>query len=214
MSFYRNTRVAPISNIGISTTIDDDIETIRTFIRMFDINDSDPERVVDELRTIVSNGNNFILTYNAIMSHIKYICKYTSEYFNGTTASFILVNLFGTYISNYNIKYIENGSSGDNLIKRLESSFEYINEQFLLYDSKINHNYNGFTTREKKEAIKERMEEIKERMKSPHRGGKQINKNNKEYIDYKFQNKVYRRIVKYEGKKKYIILNKKKVYIK
>ena len=39
-------------------------------------------------------------------------------------------------------------------------------------------------------------------------------KNNSEYINYKFQNKVYRRKVRYEGKKKYIILNKIRVYIK
>jgi hypothetical protein len=38
--------------------------------------------------------------------------------------------------------------------------------------------------------------------------------NNKEYIDYKFQNKVYRRIVRYDGNLKYIILNKLRVYIK
>jgi len=39
-------------------------------------------------------------------------------------------------------------------------------------------------------------------------------KNNKEYIDYKFKNKVYRRVIRYDGKKKYIILNKTRVYIK
>lgn len=39
-------------------------------------------------------------------------------------------------------------------------------------------------------------------------------KNNKEYINYKFQNKVYRRVIRYEGKKKYIILNKTRIYIK
>jgi hypothetical protein len=38
--------------------------------------------------------------------------------------------------------------------------------------------------------------------------------NNKEYINYKFQNKVYRRIVRYDGNLKYIILNKLRVYIK
>ena len=39
-------------------------------------------------------------------------------------------------------------------------------------------------------------------------------KNNKEYINYKFQNKVYRRVIRYEGKKKYIVLNKTRIYIK
>ena len=39
-------------------------------------------------------------------------------------------------------------------------------------------------------------------------------KNNKEYINYKFQNKVYRRVIRYDGKKKYIILNKTRIYIK
>ena len=42
------------------------------------------------------------------------------------------------------------------------------------------------------------------------RGGKKSS----EYIDYKFQNKIYRRKIRYEGKKKYIILNKQKVFIK
>ena len=45
--------------------------------------------------------------------------------------------------------------------------------------------------------------------KLPYKGGE----NNKEYIDYKFQNKIYRRIIRYDGKKKYIILNKIRVYI-
>jgi hypothetical protein len=39
-------------------------------------------------------------------------------------------------------------------------------------------------------------------------------KKSSEYIDYKFQNKIYRRKIRYEGKKKYIILNKQKVFIK
>jgi hypothetical protein len=42
------------------------------------------------------------------------------------------------------------------------------------------------------------------------RGGK--NKN--EFINYKFENKVYRRKVRYDGKKKYIILDKTRIYIK
>lgn len=214
MSFFTSTRVAPIPISVISTSIDDDIQTIKKLIRMFGIDGSNPKRVVNELREIASNDNDFILTYNDIMDHINYICKYTREYFYGPPLSFILVNLIGKYIHNYNRIYIERGSSGVNLINKLESSFEYINEQFLSYDSKINHNYNGFSTEHKNLAISNIMEKIKERMESQHRGGKQINKNNKEYIDYKFQNKVYRRIVKYEGKKKYIILNKKKVYIK
>ena len=211
---FKSNRVTPISNSDISTSRDNDIETIRTFIRMFGINDSDPELVVDELQKIASNDSNFILTYNEIMSHINYIHKNTFNYFNGSPASFILLNLIGTYVEKYKTTYIENGSIGVNLIKDLESSFAYIYQQFALYDSKINHNYNGFSTHHKDQAISNIIKEIKERMISQHHGGKQINKNNKEYIDYKFQNKVYRRIVKYEGKKKYIILNKKKVYIK
>ena len=211
---FSSKRVAPISNSDISTIKNNDIKTIRTFIRMFDINDSDPERVVDELQIIASNDNDFILTYNEIMYHINYICKDKINYFNGPPASFILLKLIGTYVDNYNIKYIYSGSTKLNLIKKLDSSFAYIYQQFALYDSKINHNYNGFTAQQKEQAISNIIKEIDERMIPQHHGGKQINKNNKEYINYKFQNKVYRRIVKYDGKKKYIILNKKKVYIK
>jgi hypothetical protein len=45
-------------------------------------------------------------------------------------------------------------------------------------------------------------------------GRVQGGKKSSEYIDYKFQNKIYRRKIRYEGKKKYIILNKQKVFIK
>ena len=39
-------------------------------------------------------------------------------------------------------------------------------------------------------------------------------KNKNEFINYKFENKVYRRKVRYDGKKKYIILDKTRIYIK
>jgi hypothetical protein len=39
-------------------------------------------------------------------------------------------------------------------------------------------------------------------------------KNKSEYINYKYEGKVYKRKIRYEGKKKYIIINKLKIFIK
>ena len=173
--------------------------------------------ILDKITNIITNIKNIRSRSNKIVNEYIFKMKYNnSNEFDD--------NIFKLLIDEYNI-----------LNNRLNKCFDLIDEnidtgiKWCLEDKKyktipalgsiisslliINNLYTSIDEPNLKDKLKyyaNKIIDLKKNNIIQISGGK----NNKEYINYKFQNKVYRRVIRYEGKKKYIVLNKTRIYIK
>jgi hypothetical protein len=150
--------------------------------------------------------------YNRI-DKIKVLIKFNNEIKDDINMTSYYYNYYKKVYENFknSIKEVQQTDEGEKKEKYKEIFFQYLNNC-----NEISKKLNNKNDIEFKNKINNHILFISHIYydylnKEPSvQGGKKSS----EYIDYKFQNKIYRRKIRYEGKKKYIILNKQKVFIK